>query len=83
MKNYCWIVEVQNPINLEENVWYYAGETLEKVCNKWRDETGNNFLNYHKLHNIYHNRNKGDTTLIKVKKIKQNIATIEVANTTT
>ena len=74
MKSYSWIVEVQNPKKLDENIWYYAGDTLEKVSMEWLSQTGNNYLNYHKLHNIYHNRNKGDTLLIKVKKIKQNIS---------
>ncbi len=82
MKSYSWIVELQNPKNLNENLWYYAGETLEKVCNEWESQTGNKFLNYHKLHNIYHNRNKGDNILIKVKKIKRNISEIEIANET-
>ena len=79
MKKYSWIVEVQNPKDLSINIWYYAGETLEKVCNEWENQTGNKYLNYHKLHNIYHNRNKGDTMLIKVKKVNQNISDITIA----
>jgi hypothetical protein len=73
MKNSSWIVELQNPINLTESVWYCSAETLEKVCNKWYEETSNHFLNYSKLHNIYHNRNKSDNIFIKVKKVKQSI----------
>jgi hypothetical protein len=69
MKTTSWIVELQNPKNIEENVWLFAGETLEKVSNEWLNQTGNTFINYHKLHNIYHNRNKSDSILIKVKKI--------------
>lgn len=76
MKSYSWIVEVQNPKNIDENVWFYAGDTLEKVSNEWEKQTGNTFLNYHKLHNIFHNRNKGDTLLIKVKKVKQNVSEV-------
>jgi len=75
MKNSSWIVELQNPINLNESVWYCCGETLEKVCNKWLEDTNNTFLNYAKLHNIYHNRNKSDNLFIKVKKVKLSIST--------
>ena len=79
MKHFCWIVELSNPRNLDDTIWYCVSETLEKICLKWRSETGNDYLNYHKLHNIYHQRNKGDTKLIKVKKVNQNISTINSA----
>tara|TARA_R110000782_G_scaffold118540_1_gene209160 strand:- start:785 stop:1042 length:258 start_codon:yes stop_codon:yes gene_type:complete len=71
MKTTSWIVELQNPKNVEETIWTFSGETLEKVSNEWLNQTGNTFINYHKLHNIYHKRNKGDGILVKVKKIKQ------------
>tara|TARA_R110000772_G_scaffold56608_2_gene128664 strand:- start:272 stop:517 length:246 start_codon:yes stop_codon:yes gene_type:complete len=74
MKTTSWSVELKNPKNIDENVWVYSGETLEKVSNEWLTQTGNTFINYHKLHNIYHNRNKGDGILIKVTKIKQSIS---------
>ena len=70
MKTTSWLVELQNPKNIEENIWSYSGETLEKVCIEWLNQTGNTFITYHKLHNIYHNRNKGDGMLVKVRKIK-------------
>ena len=70
MKTTSWIVELQNPKNIEENVWSYSGETLEKVSNEWFTQTGNTFINYQKLHNIYHKRNKSDGVLVKVRKIK-------------
>jgi hypothetical protein len=70
MKKYNWSVEVFAPNNLTDNIWFSTEETLEKVCKKWYEECGNNYLNYHKLHNIYHQRNKGDNMLIKVLKIE-------------
>jgi hypothetical protein len=73
MKTTSWFVELQNPKNINENVWSFSGETLEKVANEWLNQTGNTFINYHKLHNIYHKRNKGDGLLVKVRKIKQNM----------
>tara|TARA_Y100001938_G_C8058670_1_gene415926 strand:+ start:426 stop:659 length:234 start_codon:yes stop_codon:yes gene_type:complete len=73
VKNYCWIVEVKNPLNVNNTLWYANCETLEKVCIKWFKETNNKYLNYYKLHNIFHNRNVSDNLLIKVKKIKAQI----------
>lgn len=75
MKNYSWIVEVKNPTNIEATLWRECGETLEKVANKWKTETGNNYITYSKLHNIYHKRNVKDFTIISVLKIKDNIET--------
>ena len=40
MKTTSWIVELQNPKNIEENVWSYSGETLEKASNEWFTQTG-------------------------------------------
>ena len=79
MKNYSWIVEVRNPINDDEIVWRYVGETLEKVSNKWEEDTGNNYINYSKIHNIYHNRNKNDI-LISVEKVNECINNINLEN---
>tara|TARA_R110001606_G_scaffold79609_1_gene183777 strand:- start:440 stop:688 length:249 start_codon:yes stop_codon:yes gene_type:complete len=70
MKSTCWIVELYNPINLEELIWTDVDQTLEKLCNKWKEHSGNDFINYTRLHNIFHNRNKSDTLLIKVKKVQ-------------
>ena len=77
MKQYTWIVEILNPINLDTILWRYCGETLEKVCIEWSSQSNNNFLNYHKLHNIFHCRNKSDNQLIKVRKVKKHILEIE------
>ena len=74
MKTTSWIVELQNPKNIEENIWSFSGETLEKVSNEWFTQTGNTFINYQKLHNIYHKRNKSDGVLVKIRKIKQNMS---------
>ncbi len=70
MKKYNWSVEVFSPHNLDECVFYTTEETLEKCVNKWREKCNNDYINYHKLHNIYHNRNKIDNLLIKVHKVE-------------
>jgi len=75
MKNYSWIVEVKNPTNNDNILWRECGETLEKVAKKWHEDTGNNYLTYSKLHNIYHKRNVKDFNIINVLKIKDKIET--------
>tara|TARA_R110002033_G_scaffold24577_3_gene57570 strand:- start:181 stop:429 length:249 start_codon:yes stop_codon:yes gene_type:complete len=78
MKSSCWIVELYNPLNLEEMIWTDVDQTLEKLSNKWKDHSGNDFLNYTRLHNIFHNRNKSDTLLIKVKKVQTAMSNVNL-----
>lgn len=80
MKNYSWIVEVKNPIK-DEVLWRYIDETLEKIANKWEEDTNNTYLNYTKIHNIYHRRNKNDI-LITVEKVKEKLININLENIT-
>lgn len=79
MKNYSWIVEVRNPVDDEEIIWRYCAETLEKVANKWEETTANTYINYSKIHNIYHNRNKNDI-LITVEKVNERLCNINLEN---
>tara|TARA_R110000772_G_scaffold83360_1_gene176383 strand:- start:234 stop:455 length:222 start_codon:yes stop_codon:yes gene_type:complete len=72
MKNNVWNVKLLNPINLNETIWEFTAETIEKVSLEWIDTMGNNFINYQKLHNIYHKRNKSNALLIKITKINKN-----------
>lgn len=69
MKSFAWNVSVNNPLNATEEVWFYSGNSLASCCDAWLLHTGNYFLTYHKLHNIFHGRNKGDAMLINVKKV--------------
>ena len=72
MKNTYWLVEVKSPLNTDDIIWSCSAESLHKICEEWVIKTGNVFLCYHKLHNVFHNRNKGDALLINVKKINKN-----------
>ena len=74
MKSTSSFVELQNPKNINENVWAFSGETLEKVSNEWFNQTGNTFINYTKLHNVFHKRNKGDGMLLRVSKVKNSVS---------
>ena len=81
MKNYSWIVEVKNPCRDEEVIWRYVDETLEKIANKWFNDTNNTYLSYTKIHNIYHRRNKNDF-LVSVEKVKERLENINLLNIT-
>ena len=70
MKNYSWVVEVIDPMNFDRSLWYCSDNTLEAICETWKKETRNEFINYYKLHNIHHKKNVSQNSLIKVKKIK-------------
>lgn len=69
MKKYCWNVELLSPLDLETSLWNCCEETLEKCVMKWNNEHNNDFITYHKLHNIHHNRNAKDKNIIRVDKI--------------
>jgi len=69
MKNYFWIVELKNPVNMIDVLWKAEEKTIEDVATKWINENGNNYLTYSRLHNVYHKRNKKDGGIIVIRKV--------------